>query len=108
MWKAKTTSGPAVAAAGILACGISALVIGWELPGTAENGGCAYASPDSKDAASVGAIPAEPAFQRIKGLAGRWRGRSTRRWTDQVAMDVIAGGPCSARSRSTLTRVRRC
>lgn len=92
MWKTKTASRPTVFAAGILSCALTALVAGWGPPGAAVNGARVRASPDAKDGARTGATPAEAAFQRLKELAGRWRGRSTRGWTDQVTMDIIAGG----------------
>jgi hypothetical protein len=31
-------------------------------------------------------------FERLKRLQGRWRGRSTKGWTDQESIQVIAGG----------------
>jgi hypothetical protein len=43
-------------------------------------------------AADVSAQAARDAFARIKGLAGRWRGASTRGWTDEVRIRAIAGG----------------
>jgi hypothetical protein len=43
-------------------------------------------------AGTAGKSPARAAFERLKELSGTWRGRSTRGWTDQVTMDVIAGG----------------
>lgn len=36
--------------------------------------------------------PAEVLFERMKGLAGDWEGKSTKGWTDRVQIDVIAGG----------------
>jgi hypothetical protein len=48
------------------------------------------------DAPSGPAVPAPSgavaAFERLKGLSGVWRGRSTKGWEDQVTIDVIAGG----------------
>src|SRR5262245_58067011 len=40
------------------------------------------------------ASPATPAaaFERLKRLAGRWEGRSTKGWTDTGQVKVIAGG----------------
>jgi hypothetical protein len=35
---------------------------------------------------------ARAAFARFKGLAGPWKGRSTRGWTDTSTIRVIAGG----------------
>lgn len=32
------------------------------------------------------------AFERLKGLEGEWRGRSTKGWTDTSTFRVIAGG----------------
>ncbi len=36
--------------------------------------------------------PAAAAFERFKGLAGTWHGKSTRGWEDEVEIAVIAGG----------------
>jgi hypothetical protein len=35
---------------------------------------------------------ARAAFERIKGLAGTWEGRSTKGWTETLRYQVIAGG----------------
>ena len=91
MGEPKTAPGPAAPLAGILSCVLAALVVGWVPPAAAESGGKAHASHGAPDAAA-GPAPAQAAFQRLKELAGTWRGRSTRGWTDQVTMDVIAGG----------------
>jgi hypothetical protein len=40
--------------------------------------------PDAASAAGV--------FERLKGLAGRWAGRSTKGWTDTAEIVVIANG----------------
>jgi hypothetical protein len=42
------------------------------------------AAPDPATAAGV--------FERLKGLAGRWEGRSTKGWTDTAEIKVIAQG----------------
>jgi len=42
--------------------------------------------------AAAPASPAAAAFERLKRLSGKWRGRSTKGWEDQVTIDVIAGG----------------
>jgi hypothetical protein len=43
---------------------------------------------------AAGPDPATPAgvFERLKGLAGAWEGRSTKGWTDTAEIKVIAGG----------------
>lgn len=49
----------------------------------------------STDASTTpGAAPASPsrvAFERFKALAGEWRGKSTRGWTDAVSFQVLGG-----------------
>jgi hypothetical protein len=40
----------------------------------------------------VPAAAAREAFERIKALSGRWRGGSTKGWTDEVRIRPIAGG----------------
>jgi hypothetical protein len=40
----------------------------------------------------VSAEAARAAFERIQALAGRWRGSSTRGWTDTIRVRVIARG----------------
>lgn len=50
----------------------------------------ALTAPD----ADVPATPerARAAFERLKGLAGAWEGRSTKGWTETLSYEVIAGG----------------
>lgn len=43
-------------------------------------------------AAAAPGADARAAFDRIKSLAGRWRGASTRGWKDEVRIRTIAGG----------------
>jgi hypothetical protein len=37
-------------------------------------------------------VEARQVFQRLQGLAGEWRGRSTKGWTDRSTVRLIAGG----------------
>lgn len=50
----------------------------------------AWTTPDEGAAAGAGPTPAEAAFERYKGLAGRWVGESTEGWEDAVEFSVIA------------------
>src|SRR5262245_3928136 len=38
------------------------------------------------------AVEARRVFDRLRGLAGDWRGRSTKGWEDRMTLQVIAGG----------------
>lgn len=42
--------------------------------------------------------PAARAFERLRGLAGKWEGKSTKGWTEQVSFETIAGGSCVVES----------
>jgi hypothetical protein len=54
------------------------------------------APADASAAAEPASLPsaeaARAAFERLKGLEGRWLGRSTMGWKDEVRFDVIARG----------------
>jgi hypothetical protein len=41
---------------------------------------------------TLDASPASDLFERMKSLAGEWKGKSTKGWTDRMKVDVIAGG----------------
>lgn len=52
-------------------------------------------APPLPDTEVVHALPAGRArevFETLKGLAGRWKGHSTKGWTEEVTIRVIAGG----------------
>ena len=42
--------------------------------------------------AAISGVEAKTAFERLKTLAGEWRGKSTKGWTEKIQYDVIAGG----------------
>jgi len=50
------------------------------------------AAVEPSPAPGVSPQAARDAFAHIKALAGRWRGSSTRGWTDEVRIRTIAGG----------------
>jgi len=61
------------------------------------SGGPPVHHPDSGDTAPVASGEergrlARAAFERFKALAGRWKGESTRGWTDEGELRVIAQG----------------
>ncbi len=54
---------------------------------------CASVHHDVAPAVPDGAA-AKAAFERLKGLAGTWEGRSTKGWTERVTFQTIAAGSC--------------
>jgi hypothetical protein len=50
------------------------------------------APPQTPAAAASTTTPAKTAFERIKRLEGTWTSRSTRGWTADLRLQVIAGG----------------
>lgn len=64
--------------------------------------GCA-AAPDAilgvrSTQPEVAPDPAARAFERLRALAGKWEGKSTKGWTEQVSFETIAGGSCVVES----------
>ncbi|MFN0149719.1 MAG: hypothetical protein ACKVU1_03285 [bacterium] len=77
-----------VALAGVLAASLLTT-----LPGT----GVAHASNTERDDARAESAVPEPAaaralFERLKGLSGEWRGRSTKGWEETTTYRTIAAG----------------
>ncbi|MFN0245200.1 MAG: hypothetical protein ACKVWV_20130 [Planctomycetota bacterium] len=42
--------------------------------------------------------PVARAFERLRALAGKWEGKSTKGWTEEVSFETIAGGSCVVES----------
>lgn len=45
-------------------------------------------------APSVDPVASTVAFERFKGLAGTWQGKSTKGWAESITYQTIAGGSC--------------
>lgn len=55
---------------------------------------CASTHRDVRSPVDADRSNALAAFERFKGLEGKWQGRSTKGWTERITFQTIAAGSC--------------